>query len=247
MPDRYPGAEWIPWAWNPNNPAYYNDQNAPEAVVLHVAQGYRGTVRQWAKDGYAGASWHYTVCRDGRVLQHLEHNDGGYHAGIERYRRDGSENPIPTWPLWKGWGVNVNRYTIGIEHEGFSGTQFTPEQMAASRELCRWLAGELGIPLDVEHFTWHGAIALIDRADDFNTAPLREEFYSYLLMPVVRPPVPPPGFDFTKVRLEPIGNSQTEVIPEMSLVDWSDKPNERIVTTVQRITTKQRMRIVVDP
>ena len=214
---RYPGAEWVPWAWNPDNPAFYNDQNAPVAVVLHMAQGYESTIRTWAKNGYAGASWHYTVCKDGRVLQHLDHNNGGYHAGIERYRRNGTENPEPVWPLWRGWGVNVNRMTIGIEHEGFSGTQFTPEQMAASRELCRWLAIELGVPLDMDHFTWHGAIALIDRADDFNTAPLREEFYNYLLMPVVRP-VPPPGFDFTKIRLIPVGEPTYH---------WTDQPDIR--------------------
>ena len=211
--NRYPGAEWVPWKWTVENPSYYYDQNVPEAVVLHVAQGWEGTIRTWAAAGYTGASWHYTVCLDGRVLQHIDHNHGGYHAGIAQLRPDGRPNPPPEWKLWKGWGVNVNRYTIGIEHEGFSGKQMPPAQMAASRGLCRWLAGELNVPLDIDHFTHHGSIALLDRADDFNTAPLRDEYYRFLFETVQ--PAPPAGDKLLKIRLEPVGEATYH---------WTDDP-----------------------
>ena len=228
---RYPNAEWVPWKWNENDPAFYYDGNKPEAVVLHVAEGYASTIRTWARDGYSGASWHYTVCRDGKVLQHLDHNHGGYHAGIAQLRRDGTRNPDPTWKRWRGWGVNVNKYTIGIEHEGFTGQPMTEAQAAASKALCQWLAGDLGIPFERDYFPPHADIALIDRANDFNNPALREAHYAFLFQPA---PAPPTTVDPTSVRLVPVGNAET-------VVDWSDKPDERW------ITTKQRMRIVVDP
>lgn len=175
---KYPNAEWVPWAYQGDGgPTYYKAGCKPAAVVLHIMQGYMSTARQWAITGHYGASWHFSVGRDGSVMQHLEFADGGYHAGITDAAA--AANP-PTWPLWRGAGINVNSYTIGIEHEGFSGTQFTPEQAAASRDLCRWLAAQIGIPLDIEHFTWHGAIDLVNRRDDFNTAELRAQHYAYL-------------------------------------------------------------------
>lgn len=173
--DYYPEAEWVPWAYNTGDgPAYFRGLNQPIAAVLHIAQGYSSTARQWAITGHYGASWHYTVCRDGRVLQHLLHSDGGYHAGIP------ATAPTPTWSLWRGHGTNVNRYTIGIEHEGFSGVGFTPEQAAASKRLCRWLAEEIGFPYDREHFPAHAEIDLINRPNDFAPPEDREAHYRYM-------------------------------------------------------------------
>ncbi len=170
----YPKAERVPWKYqSAEGPTYFKGMNQPEAVVLHVMQGWLTTARVWAANGHFGASWHFSVGKDGTVLQHLEFGDGGYHAGV-RYAT------VP-WPLYRGPGTNVNNYTIGIEHEGFSGTQFTSAQMEASRDLCRWLADELDIPIDRDHFTHHGSIDPINRANDFNTPELRDEFYAYLM------------------------------------------------------------------
>lgn len=171
----YPGAEWVPWRYeSPQGPTYFKDGNQPIAVVLHIAQGYASTARQWAITGHYGASWHYTVCKDGTVLQHLLHKHGGYHAGIP------ATAPTPTWPLWRGYGQNVNTYTIGIEHEGFSGDGFPEAQAVASRDLCRWLAGELGIPYDRDHFPPHADIDLINRPNDFGPPAYREEHYRFM-------------------------------------------------------------------
>lgn len=180
---RYPGAEFVPWRYEDGagNVNFYRGINRPIAVVLHVQQGYATTARQWAVSGHYGASWHYTIARSGAVMQHLDHIDGGYHAGIARLRDDGRVNPDPTWPLWRGWdGGNVNTYTVGIEMEGFSGAGFTPEQLTSLKALCRWLAGELGFPYDRAHFPSHADIALIDRSDDPAPRVAREDLYRYL-------------------------------------------------------------------
>ncbi len=183
---RYPRAEWVPWkpAAPDGRPTYFAGQNRPTAVVLHVMQGYQSTVRRWAQRGHFGVSWHYSIARDGSIMQHLEHSDGGYHAGITAAKA--AADP-PTWELWRGPGQNVNTYTLGIEHEGFAGEPFAPAQAKVSRELCRWLARQLDIPMDEAHFPPHAAIDLRDRPNDFNTPALRREFYDFLFKPEEEP------------------------------------------------------------
>lgn len=165
------------WQWTGGAP-YYASLNNPIAVVLHIAVGWRSTAEMWARSGYTGASWHYFVCLDGTILWQLPHEHGGFQAGILQYRSAGVPNPKPTWPLWRGWGSNVNLYTIGIEHEGFG--PFTPEQAAASRWLCKWLAQELQIPYVRERFPAHADIALIDRPNDYGIRFDREAHYRFM-------------------------------------------------------------------
>lgn len=173
---RYPNARWVPWQYlSPGGqPTYFKGMNRPTAVVLHVMQGYASTAERWAASGYYGASWHFTIDRDGGVMQHLELSDGGYHAGIP------ATAPDPTWSLWRGHGQNVNTYSVGIEHEGFSGTAFSPAQQEASRAVCRWLAEVCGFPYERERFPAHAEIDVVNRVNDFAPPAMREAFYSYL-------------------------------------------------------------------
>lgn len=175
MSARYPLAIWKPWGYqSPQGPTYFKGGCTPSAVVLHVMAGYATTAVQWAAEGHYGASWHYTVARDGTVYQHLEHTDGGYQAGIP------ASNPKPRWSLWRGYNVNVNSYTLGIEHEGFPGSHMTAAQADASRRLCKWIAEYEGFPYDREHFPPHADIDLINRPSDFNEPALREQHYKFL-------------------------------------------------------------------
>lgn len=192
---RYPKAEWVPWQYlSPDGrKTYYKHGNTPQAVVLHIMQGWARTARQWAMAGHFGASWHYTVARDGSVMQHLEHTDGGYHAGItDAQARDFP----PIWPLWKGLGKNVNHYTIGIEHEGFPDEPWPEPQRRASADLLDWLAGDLSIPIPTSdamvagacgpgdryllHYPPHAAIDRINRVNDFAPMAKRVEYYEWL-------------------------------------------------------------------
>lgn len=177
---RYPDAEWVPWQGS----AYYAGINRPKAVVLHIQQGWQSTYRRWAQQGHHRASVHYSIGRDGSVIQMLDHEDGGYHAGITPYK---AAHYTPTWPLWEGPNKNVNHYTIGVEHEGFydeifkeTGTPFTLAQANTSKRLCNWLAAQLDIPLDEAHFPAHAVIDLRDRPYDFATPTARKRHYDYL-------------------------------------------------------------------
>jgi hypothetical protein len=178
---RYAAGRWLPWRpESPDGrPTFYVGANRPVAVVLHTMQGHASTAREWAARGHFGQSWHYTVTRDGNVYQHLEHADGGYHAGITATQ---AASRPPTWALWRGPATNVNHYTIGIEHEGFAGDVFGDErQRRASRDLCRWLARSLDIPLDRAHFPAHADIDVVNRVNDFDYPSARDWYYRYLL------------------------------------------------------------------
>jgi len=174
----YPNAEWVPWKYV--SPAgqltYYKGSNRPIAAVLHIAQGWASTARQRAKEGHFGASWHFTVGLDGKVMQHLDFDDGGYHAGI------GPGSPVPAWSLWKGHNVNVNNYTIGIEHEGFSGDAWPDVQRDASKALCKWIAKALDVPYARAHFPPHADIDLLNRPNDFGPPAFRAQHYQFMFM-----------------------------------------------------------------
>ncbi len=157
---QYPGAEIVEWGWSESNRTYYRGTNKPAAIVVHVMQGWARTGVDWAKNGHQGASWHFTVGRDGKVYQHLRFVDGGYHAGI------GAEKPTPSWKLWRGYATNVNNYTIGIEHEGFTGEPFPDAQIEASAALARWLCEYFGFPADRDHIVGHYEIDRRDRPND---------------------------------------------------------------------------------
>jgi hypothetical protein len=197
---RYPAAVWEPWAYPARAPAehagkatYYQGQNEPRAVVIHAMQGWASTALQWAQGGFYPKSWHFTIAFDGTVYQHLDFDDGGYHAGITDSH---AARFPPTWPRWEGPGRNVNTYSIGIEGEGFSYIPYgkvtsnpahlaysRPEQRLALKKLCQWLASPAsGIPIEYskDFFPAHAEIDTVNRSEDPLPLPGRTELYQYL-------------------------------------------------------------------
>lgn len=95
--------------------------NSAEGVILHSMEGpYSAAITVLM--GNSQASWHFSVLKDGRVIQHYPTTDACWHAG----------------------GPVANNKFIGIEHEGRKGEPLTPEQLASSVGLVRWIAQEEG-------------------------------------------------------------------------------------------------------
>ena len=84
----------------------------PIAIVSHVAQGYIRTLDDWARRG-VNISPQFGITRKGEIHQYVSIFDAAYHAG----RLDPGVDP--TWALYRP-GVNPNKYTVGMEFEGFS-------------------------------------------------------------------------------------------------------------------------------
>jgi Negative regulator of beta-lactamase expression len=117
----------------------------PRAVVIHIMQGTLAETDSWFGTTRSEVSAHYAVAADGRVHQYVQEGDTAWHAG---------RVVSPTWPLLKP-GVNPNLYTIGIEHEGWSGRVWTDATLQASASLLAESAKRWRIPLDRLHVIGH--------------------------------------------------------------------------------------------
>ena len=147
------------------------DSMYPAAVVSHVAQGYMTGLVGIAQQADPGKSWHFSIGRDGRIVQHVSIWDAAWHAG---------DVNAPTWSRFDG--TNPNKQTVGIEHEGFSippGYAFdylySPENpwpealVEASINVHRWVFGTcanwIGVPSEDNVIT-HSMLNTRSRAQD---------------------------------------------------------------------------------
>ena len=226
----YPGAIVSPA--HPDNFGGYGRPNTPKAIVIHTpeepADDYESTP-VWFANPAASASTHYYGDHDGDMYQMVPEADcpwaNGNKGGVNRTWKGVKD----AWPPWAEVGVSLNCQTISIECEGKAATIGQTWTDAQHASLVRWIkdvAGRYGIPLDRDHIIGHFEVAT-DRTDPGSTFP-----WDRLMRDLNAEEAA--VADPTKVRLVPVGNAET-------VVDWSDKPDERW------ITTKQRMRIVVDP
>lgn len=169
----------IQWAGTPN----YTKGRAGKkiiAIVNHITAGNYPGCLNWMQNPQAKASAHYLVNRAGEIFQLVKDEDTAWHAGVVNK---------PNWPLYDG--TNPNRYTIGIEHEGFDGS-LTEKQYGATLWLHKYLIEKHKIPVDREHIIGH-----------------------YRINPVNRPNCPGPKFPWDRLMKdleEDAGVEKTEVI-----------------------------------
>jgi len=108
-PKRYPNA-----IWTPTQDRWVGKADSYRCVVNHVMQGYTKYLVTLAStspntEDKLRVSAHFTIDRAGTVRQYVELGDFAWHAGRVRN---------PSTPFYDG--TNPNRYTVGIEWEGFS-------------------------------------------------------------------------------------------------------------------------------
>lgn len=119
----------------------------PDMVTIHVTEGSAASVRSWFNTPAAQVSAHYLVTREGAVEQFVGEGDTAFHNG--RVLR-----PTAALVLERP-GVNPNRYSVGIEHEGTGRDDLTAPQRAASLWLVRDVCLRHGIPIDRRHVVGH--------------------------------------------------------------------------------------------
>jgi len=104
-------------------------------VVVHTMQGsYNGSIA-WFQNPNSQVSAHYCMqSKDGEVTQMVLDKDRGYHVGT------------------------MNRYALGIEHEGYvedPDKWYTWATYSSSARLTRWLTIKHDIPVDRDHIVGH--------------------------------------------------------------------------------------------
>lgn len=98
------------------------DNMYPKAIVHHVMSGYFAGARSMAESSRVGVppSWHFSIARDGRVMQHVSIWDTAWHCGIDSsVTPDQVVDPL-VQRFRRDFGRDPNSWTIGVEHEGFS-------------------------------------------------------------------------------------------------------------------------------
>ena len=135
----------------------------PKAIVIHIMQGtLRGTDGwfggQNLKSGIA-SSTHSGVGKNGDISDYVNTDDTAYHAGRVAQ------------PIWAGmektaWGsfVNPNKYTLGIECEGFRGDIWTEALMTSLCVLVKEYSDKYNIPITRANIIGHSEIT-IDKED----------------------------------------------------------------------------------
>jgi hypothetical protein len=149
-------AGWCPFAnVDHKSPSFWSGYHTRKAAVLHIAQGAYEFSRTWLTNPDSGVSSHFIISEAGDISQMVSVFDSSWANGLfwdsvyKRWRAprvDQAHAPFVT-PLWLDIiaGVNPNRYTISIEHAGWSGKPVPAAQLDASVRLLRWLA---------EQFRW---------------------------------------------------------------------------------------------
>lgn len=125
------------WLESGNRTASDRELRSVDRVVVHVTEGsFWGSVR-WLRNRRSHGSSHYVVSRRGEIVQLVSTSHVAWHAGNR----------------------NVNRRSIGIEHEGWTARGgFTRAQYRSSAQLTAWLGRRAGLPLDRRHVIGHDEV-----------------------------------------------------------------------------------------
>lgn len=145
---------------------FYSPRNgfAPEALVLHIADGTLAGCDSWFNTTSAQVSAHFCVGKKGEIHQYVYLSNGAWANGaIEA----GNTAKLITENNYD----NPNDWTVSVEHEGIGGDQPTDAQFNASVTLASWLfknvllvSGATGVAADADHILRHSAISPKSRA-----------------------------------------------------------------------------------
>lgn len=89
--------------------------NEPRLQIEHIMQGSLAGTDAWFHNPASQVSAHFGVGKYGHIVQWVDTHDQAWHAAA------------------------ANSYSVGIEHEGFSGEPLTDAQLDADGELLSWL------------------------------------------------------------------------------------------------------------
>jgi len=118
----YPLAIPVP---SPNRWVYHRGSRTIRYVVIHDTESACAAALNWLTNPRSASSAHFLVCRDGRVYQLVRVANAAWHAG----------------------NTYINHQSIGIEHEGYAGQDYTPAQYAATVSILHWLNGRMNLRL----------------------------------------------------------------------------------------------------
>jgi hypothetical protein len=162
------GDGWMPGVLQVRSPNFWVGNHDRRAACLHVVQGSFQSALSEFRSSRTQKSAHFTISKTGVIAQHVSIHDSAWANGLEwvmgRWRSPEGHWVIPTWADIVP-GVNPNRDTVSIEHEGDPGDPWTAAMFDANTRVLRYIASETGL-VYVPHRTLigHYEISPIDRS-----------------------------------------------------------------------------------
>ena len=146
--------KWIPspnWGYPRGTKGYIKRV----AIVDHVMDGFMVGTRSKFLNAASLASAHIGVSRKGEFEQYVDFDNAAWaHGKVNN----------PSWPLLIP-NLNPNKYTISIEHEGYSGQPLTEEQYQATLWLHKVLCAAYDIVPGPDTIIGHYRIDSVNRAN----------------------------------------------------------------------------------
>ena len=134
----YGPATWIP-ASSRNYSVFDRPHDSPvDMIVIHDIEGSASSAIATFQNPQRAGSAHYVIGSNGKVWQMVLEKDVAWHAG--------------------NWDYNTR--AIGIEHEGYAGTNgsFTTAMYQASEHLIASICSRWGVRLDRAHVIGHNQV-----------------------------------------------------------------------------------------
>jgi LysM repeat protein len=124
----------IQWVGSPNFNRRRRSDDITAIVIHSTANSNLQRVVEWFNNPNAQVSAHYTIGKDGKIVQHVKDSDRAWHAGQS---------------VWRGRN-SVNDYGLGIELVNLNdGRDPYPEaQHRANVALCAYLCHQYNIEVD---------------------------------------------------------------------------------------------------
>lgn len=120
----------------------------PKAVVVHKGEGSYTSIIDWFMQPVSQVSSHYVISLKGEIMCMVEEQNTAWHAG---------KVITPTWPGLEP-AENPNKYTIGIELEGYASGNTPLVQQVALCELVAEIFHRYKIEANAETLVFHREI-----------------------------------------------------------------------------------------
>lgn len=131
------------------------------AICDHIMQGYMAGTFARFNNPSQQVSAHFGVSRNGLIVQYVEMNRWSYANGI---LQDGFDHSLDWLLECKVKGINPNKRTISIEHEGLSGEPMPDAQYGATLALHKFIIETWPtIKVDRKHIVGHYQISPKDK------------------------------------------------------------------------------------
>ncbi|MCG7406793.1 N-acetylmuramoyl-L-alanine amidase [Paenibacillus sp. ACRRX] len=187
------------------------DGHVPCCIVNHISAGSMSSMDNWfTSSGNTVSSAHYGVSKDGRIHHYVDIKLMAWANGITST----ATTQAPAKIVRDHPGVNPNKYTVSIEHEGTDGN-LTEEQFAASVWLHRHIQAEI-------KRIWSKELQL----DDYHV------IGHYQIDPIRKANCPGPKFPWSRLYKELKGENEVSKIPVKIIADGKSIQNGLIIENV---------------